>query len=59
MRFAGYTLTYRGERAVRQPQRSVFIAEIGATKDGKAYGVLHPSVNVYPSAPNDPIGTPN
>jgi len=58
-RFAGYTLTYRGERAVRQPQRSVFIAEIGATKGGRSYGVLHPSVNVYPSDPNDPIGTPS
>ena len=37
----------------------MFVALVGATKGGRSYGVLHPSVNVYPSDPNDPIGTPS
>lgn len=58
VRFAGYDLTYVGERVVRQPQRTVLIAEIAVAKDGRAVGSVHPSLNLYPAA-SEPIGTPS
>jgi cytochrome c-type biogenesis protein CcmF len=57
--FAGYTLTYLGERTVRQPQRTVFVARVAVSRNGRRVGLLHPSLNRYPSDPNDPIGTPS
>jgi len=58
-RFAGYTLRYEGQRLVRQPQRDVRIATVAVSRGGRDLGVLRPSMNFYPSAPNDPIGTPS
>ncbi len=57
--FAGYTLRYEGQRLVRQPQRDVRIATVGVWRDGGDLGRLTPSMNFYPSDPNDPIGTPS
>ena len=55
--FAGYSLRYEGERAVRQPQRVVLIATLRVTRDGREAGAVTPSLNLYPAA-SEPIGTP-
>ena len=57
--FAGYRLTYVGQRLLREPQRDVRIAELTVTRDGEPAGSLIPSMNFYPSSPNDPIGSPS
>ena len=44
---------------VRQPQRDVRIAELSVFRGGRSLGRLTPSMNFYPAAPNDPIGTPS
>src|SRR5439155_25538115 len=49
----------RGIRTFQQPQRLVAVAEVVVFRGGHAIGVLHPSLNTYPAAPNDPIGTPS
>lgn len=57
--FAGYRLTYVGQRLVREPQRDVRIAELTVTRGGRPAGSLIPSMNFYPSSPNEPIGSPS
>jgi cytochrome c-type biogenesis protein CcmF len=57
--FSGYVLEFRGIRTVRQPQRVVAVADVTVNRGGRPIGVLHPSLNTYPAAPNDPIGTPS
>ena len=59
VRFAGYTLRYEGQRLVRQPQRDVRVATVAVSLDGRSLGRLTPSMNFYPAAPNEPIGTPS
>ncbi|HEX8100507.1 MAG TPA: heme lyase CcmF/NrfE family subunit [Actinomycetota bacterium] len=56
--FAGYTLTYRGERILRQPQRTVLIADVIVRSRGRALSRVTPSLNLYPGA-SEPIGTPS
>jgi cytochrome c-type biogenesis protein CcmF len=56
--FAGYALRYEGERAVRQPQREVLIADVAVTRGGRNAGRVTPSINLYPAA-SEPIGTPS
>jgi cytochrome c-type biogenesis protein CcmF len=56
--FAGHVLSYRGARFVREPHRDVFVAEVSVERDGRALGVLDPSLNFYPGA-NEAIGTPD
>jgi cytochrome c-type biogenesis protein CcmF len=56
--FAGYELTYVGQRTLKQPQRTVFVADVAVSKDGRDLGRVTPSLNVYPSSV-DPIGTPS
>ena len=56
--FAGYALRYQGERAVRQPQRVVLIADVAVTRGGRSAGRVTPSLNLYPAA-SEPIGTPS
>jgi len=56
--FGGFVLRYDGERVVRQPQRTVFIADVTVLRDGRPVGLVHPSLNKYPSSV-DPIGTPS
>jgi cytochrome c-type biogenesis protein CcmF len=56
--FAGYTLTYEGQRVVQQPQRQVLIADVAVSRDGRDDGRLIPSLNLYPAA-SEPIGTPS
>jgi cytochrome c-type biogenesis protein CcmF len=56
--FAGYTLSYEGERVLRQPQRIVLVADLAVARDGRPLGRLTPSLNLYPNA-NEPIGTPS
>jgi cytochrome c-type biogenesis protein CcmF len=57
--FAGAELRYDGARVVQQAQRRVFVAEVTVLRDGRPAGVLHPSLNVYPAQPTEPIGTPS
>ena len=59
VRFAGYVIRYEGQVLVRQPQRDVRIAELSVFRGGRSLGRLTPSMNFYPAAPNDPIGTPS
>jgi cytochrome c-type biogenesis protein CcmF len=56
--FAGYALRYQGERAVRQPQRVVLIADVAVARGGRSAGSVTPSLNLYPAA-SEPIGTPS
>jgi cytochrome c-type biogenesis protein CcmF len=56
--FAGYELRYLGQRSLKQPHRTVFVADVAVSKDGRDLGRLTPSLNVYPSSV-DPIGTPS
>ncbi len=57
-RFAGFELRYLGQRSLKQPQRTVFVADVAVSKDGRDLGRMTPSLNVYPSSV-DPIGTPS
>lgn len=57
-RFAGYVLTYDGQRTVREPQRTVLVADLTVSRDGQVVGSVHPSLNLYPGA-SEPIGTPS
>ena len=50
--------TYQGQRTVKQPQRTILIADVSVTRDGRSVGRLHPSLNQYPGA-TDLIGTPS
>ena len=56
--FAGYELQYRGQRALRQPQRTVIVAHVAVSRAGRSVGRLTPSLNLYPGA-SEPIGTPS
>jgi len=56
--FAGYTLRYRGERVLTQPQRRVIVADVSVSKAGRLVGRVTPSLNFYPAA-SEPIGTPS
>jgi cytochrome c-type biogenesis protein CcmF len=56
--FAGYVLRYEGQRALRQPQREVLVADVAVSREGEAMGRLTPSLNLYPAA-SEPIGTPS
>jgi cytochrome c-type biogenesis protein CcmF len=56
--FAGYTLSYVGQRVVQQPQRQILIADVTVSRDGRSLGTVHPSLNLYPAAA-EPIGTPS
>jgi cytochrome c-type biogenesis protein CcmF len=56
--FAGYEVRYVGQRTVKQPQRTVFVADVEVSKDGRDLGRVTPSLNIYPSSV-DPIGTPS
>ena len=56
--FVGTTLRYQGERVLRQPQRTVLVADVAIVRDGRAAGWLVPSLNLYPAS-SDPIGTPS
>jgi cytochrome c-type biogenesis protein CcmF len=57
--FAGAVLRYDGATTVQQAQRRVFVAHVTVLRDGRPAGVLHPSLNVYPAQPTEPIGTPS
>jgi cytochrome c-type biogenesis protein CcmF len=57
-RFAGYVLTYEGQRSVHQPQRTILVADVTVSRDGRVVGSVHPSLNLYPGA-SEPIGTPS
>ena len=57
--FAGYVLTYEGQRLVHQPQRDVRISVLTVSRDGRPAGQLTPSMNFYPADPTEPIGTPS
>jgi cytochrome c-type biogenesis protein CcmF len=57
--FAGYSLRYEGLRVIPQRQRVVDVADVTVWRSGRYLGRLTPSLNNYPSAPNDPIGTPS
>ena len=54
-----YVLTYGGQSTLKQPQRTVLIATVAVTKDGHDLGRVTPSLNLYPAAPDEPIGTPS
>ncbi len=56
--FAGFGLSYEGQRTLRQPQRTVVIADVAVARDGEPLGRLTPSLNLYPGA-SEPIGTPS
>jgi cytochrome c-type biogenesis protein CcmF len=56
--FQGYGLTYRGIRTLVQPQRTVFVADVAVSRDGRPAGRLTPSLNRYPAS-TEPIGTPS
>jgi cytochrome c-type biogenesis protein CcmF len=43
---------------LKQPHRTVFVADVAVSKDGRDLGRMTPSLNVYPSSV-DPIGTPS
>jgi cytochrome c-type biogenesis protein CcmF len=57
-RFAGYDLSYVGQRRLDQPQRTVLVADVAVSKEGRDLGRVTPSLNLYPSF-GDPIGTPS
>ena len=57
--FVGYVLRYEGLTVERQPQRTVDVARVSVWRQGRMVGQVIPSLNTYPSAPNDPIGTPS
>src|SRR4051812_3140755 len=58
--FAGYEMRYAGSTFRNDPQRIVFVSTLEMLdSDGRRVGVLIPSLNYYPSSPNDPIGTPS
>ena len=57
--FVGYVLRYEGLTVERQPQRIVDVARVSVWRQGRMVGQVIPSLNTYPSAPNDPIGTPS
>ena len=57
--FAGVVLRYDGARVVPQAQRRVVVAEIAVLRHDRLVGMLHPSLNVYPAQPTEPIGTPS
>jgi len=57
--FAGYDMRFVGSTFRNEPQRIVFVSTLELSRDGKTVGVLIPSLNYYPSAPNEPIGTPS
>lgn len=56
--FAGYELRYEGRRELRQPHRTVLVADLSVARDGRAQGSVTPSLNLYPGA-SEPIGTPS
>jgi cytochrome c-type biogenesis protein CcmF len=57
--FAGYQLRYVGSEVRPEPQRTVFVSTLQIIDHGRPIGVLIPSLNFYPSEPNNPIGTPS
>ena len=62
-RFGGYVLRYEGQRIVRQPQRTVLIADVSVFREGSGDALtpvtkVSPSLNLYPAA-SEPIGTPS
>ena len=58
--FAGYEMRYAGSTFRNEPQRIVFVSTIEMLDEqGREVGVLIPSLNYYPSSPNEPIGTPS
>jgi cytochrome c-type biogenesis protein CcmF len=57
--FAGYDLRFVDADFRNEPQRIVYVSTLEVSRDGRTEGVLIPSLNYYPSAPNDPIGTPS
>jgi cytochrome c-type biogenesis protein CcmF len=57
--FAGYELRYEGSTFRKEPQRVVFVSTLAILDGGRRIGVLIPSLNYYPSDPNEPIGTPS
>jgi cytochrome c-type biogenesis protein CcmF len=56
--FAGYALRYVGQRTLKQPQRTVLVADVAVSKGERDLGRVTPSLNVYPAS-TDPIGTPS
>jgi cytochrome c-type biogenesis protein CcmF len=56
--FAGYELTYEGQRTVTEPQRTILIADVRVAREGRTVGAVDPSLNLYPGA-SEPIGTPS
>jgi cytochrome c-type biogenesis protein CcmF len=56
--FAGYDLTYERQQVLRQPQRTVVVADVAVARNGESLGRLTPSLNLYPGA-SEPIGTPS
>jgi cytochrome c-type biogenesis protein CcmF len=56
--FAGYVLTYEGRREIAEPHRTVLVADVSVTRDGRSLGRMTPSLNLYPGA-SEPIGTPS
>ena len=56
--FAGYELRYEGQRVIKQPQRTVLVADVSVAREGRDVGTVTPSLNLYPAA-SEPIGTPS
>ena len=56
--FAGSRMRYVGERVLEQPHRTVVIADVAVTRDGREAGMMSPSLNMYPAS-EEPIGTPS
>jgi cytochrome c-type biogenesis protein CcmF len=56
--FAGYELRYEGDRELREPHRTVLVADVSVAREGQPQGSVTPSLNLYPGA-SEPIGTPS
>ncbi len=57
MAVGDYRLTFERVVVERQPHRTIDKAVVGVRRDGKALGLLEPSLNVY-FTQREPLGTP-
>jgi cytochrome c-type biogenesis protein CcmF len=56
--FAGFVLSYVGQRTIHQPQREVLVADVVVSREARSLGRMTPSLNLYPGA-SEPIGSPS
>jgi cytochrome c-type biogenesis protein CcmF len=56
--FAGYELTYQGQRRIQEAHRLVLVADVSVRRGEEEIGTAVPSLNLYPHA-SEPIGTPS